>query len=72
MSILEDKMVHLGPIDSLLGLPLNINVNVGQNKFEVHISKNMAKIATFSPKMGQDATFAPTFNGYNSAIFIHF
>ena len=45
-------------------------MNDGQNKFEVHISKNMAKIADFQPKIGQDATFAPTFNGHNSAIFI--
>ena len=44
---LEAKMVKLGPINSQLGLPLNINVNDGQNKFAVHISKNMAKIANF-------------------------
>ena len=31
---------------------------MGKNKFEVHISKNMAKIANFQPKIGQDATFA--------------
>ena len=44
---LEDKMINLGPIDFLLGLLLNINVNNGQNKFEVHIFKKMAKIANF-------------------------
>ena len=63
------KVVNLGPIDFLLDFTLNINVNDGQNKFEVHISKNMARIANFQPKIGQDATFAPTFNGHNSAIF---
>ena len=47
---LEDKMANLGPVDFLLGLPLNINVNDGHNKFEVHISKNMAKRANFQPK----------------------
>ena len=30
---------------------------------------NMAKIANFQPKIGQVATFAPTLNGHNSAIF---
>ena len=48
---------------------LNINVNHGQNKFEFHISKRMAKIANFQPKIGQCGTLAPTLNGYNSAIF---
>ena len=56
-------MVYLGPIEILLGLPLNINVNYGQNQFEVHISINMAKRANFQPKIDQDATFAPTLNG---------
>ena len=64
-------MVNLGPIDFQLGLPININANEGKNKFEVHISKkNLAKLAIFRPKIGQDATFAQSLNGYNSAIFI--
>ena len=33
----EAKMVNLGPIDFQLVLSLNININDGQNKFEVHI-----------------------------------
>ena len=69
---LEDKMVNLGPIDFQIGLPFNINVNNGQNKFEVHISKNMSKMANFRPKIDQDTTFAPTLNGHNSAILIQF
>ena len=36
---LEAKVVNLGPIDFQLCLPLNINKNEGQIKFEVHISK---------------------------------
>ena len=55
---LEAKMVNLGPIDFQLGWPLNINGNDRQNKFEVHISKHVAKMANFRPKIGQDATFA--------------
>ena len=55
---LEAKMDNLGPIDFLLGLLLNdnINVNYGQTNF----SKNMVIIANFHLKIGQDATFAPT------------
>ena len=56
--ILEAKVVNLGPIGFLLGCPLNINVNGGQNKFEFKISKDMVKIANFQPKNGQDATIA--------------
>ena len=39
-----------------MGLPLYINVSDGQN-------------SQFQPKIGQDATFPPTLNGHNSAIF---
>ena len=39
---------------------------------KVHISQNVAKMANFGPKIGQDATFAPTLNGHNSVIFIRF
>ena len=49
--VLQDKMVNLGLIDFQMGLPLNIIIiNDGQNKFGVHISKNMARIANFRPK----------------------
>ena len=43
-------MAMLGPIDFKIGLPFNINVNDGQNKFEVDISKMWKKQPTFSPK----------------------
>ena len=39
-SLFGDRMADLGLIDSKLGLYIKINVNNGQNKFEVHISKN--------------------------------
>ena len=35
----------LGLIDFKLGLYIKVNVNEGQNKFEVHISKHLAKMA---------------------------
>ena len=46
-------MAYLGLIDSKLGLYIKVNVNHGQNKFEVHISKNVAKMAILWPKIGQ-------------------
>ena len=48
-----DRMADLGLIDSKRGLYIKINVNNGQNKFEVHISKNVAKMAILWPKIGQ-------------------
>ena len=32
-----DRMANLGLIDFKLGLFIKVNVNTGQNKFEVHI-----------------------------------
>ena len=61
----DDKVVNMGPIDFQLSLPLNIYENDMQSKFEADISKNVAKMANF-----QDATFVPTLNEHNSAIFI--
>ena len=63
-------MVDLGLMVFQPGLPLNINGNYGQNKFQVHISKNVTKMANFRPKIVQDATFAPTLNEHNSEIFL--
>ena len=38
-----DRMANLGLIDFKLGLYIKIDVNTGQNKFEVHISKTWPK-----------------------------
>ena len=59
----------LGLIDSKLGLYFKINVNKGQNKFEVHISKNEAKMAILWPKIGQRHFGARASHGHNLAIF---
>ena len=40
-----DRMANLGLIDFKLGLYIKVDVNARQNKFEVHISKNVAKMA---------------------------
>ena len=40
---LEAKLVILGPIDFYFGLPINLNVNAEQNKFEVDILKMWPK-----------------------------
>ena len=50
--LLLDRMANLGLIDFKLGLYIKVNVNAGQNKFEVHISKNVAKMAVLWPKIG--------------------
>ena len=47
-----DRMANLGLIDFKLGVYIKVNVNTGQNKFEVHISKNVAKMAVLWPKIG--------------------
>ena len=44
-SFFGDIMANLGLIDFKIGLHIKVNVNEGQNKFEVHISKNLAKMA---------------------------
>ena len=62
-------MADLGLIDSILGLYIKINVNNGQNKFEVHISKNVAKMAILWPKIGQRHFGARASHGHNLAIF---
>ena len=62
-------MADLGLINSKLGLYIKINVNNGQNKFEVHISKNVAKMAILWPKIGQRHFGARASHGHNLAIF---
>ena len=46
-------MANLGLIDFKLGLYLKVNVNTRQKKFEVHISKHLAKMAINWHKKGQ-------------------
>ena len=50
---LWDKTAKLSLIDFKIGLPIILKVNDGQNKFELHISKDSAKIASFWPKICQ-------------------
>ena len=68
-AFLEAKLVILGPIDFLFGLPINLIVNAGQNKFEVDILKNVAKIANLRPKIGQIPLLSLEILGHNSIIF---
>ena len=62
-------MADLGLIDSKLSLYIKINVNKGQNKFEVHISKNVAKMVILWPKIGQRHFGARASHCHNLAIF---
>ena len=68
-SLFGNRMADLGLIDSKLGLYIKINVNNGQNKFEVHISKNVAKMAILWSKIGQRHFGARASHGHNLAIF---
>ena len=43
-------MAKLSPINFIIGLLTNLNVNGGQNKFKVDFSKNVAKIAKIGLK----------------------
>ena len=45
------KIVILGPIDFLFGLPINLNVNAWQSKFVADVFKNVAKLAKSRPKI---------------------
>ena len=62
-------MANLGLIDFKIGLHIKVNVNAGQNKFEVHIyqfAQNGHKLAQNRP----DATLATwTLFGLNLVIF---
>ena len=58
-----------GPIDFLFGLPINLIVNTGQNKFEVDILKNVTKKANLRPKTGQTPLLSLDINWHNSIIF---
>ena len=68
-SFFGDRMANLVLIDFKLGLYIKMNVNNGQNKFEVHISKNKAKIAILWPKICQRHFGARASHGHNLAIF---
>ena len=49
---IEWPILNLGLIDIKLGLYIKVNVNAGQIKFKVHISKNVAKMAVLWLKIG--------------------
>ena len=68
-SLFGDRMADLGLIDFKLGLHIKINVNKVQNKFEVHFSKNVAKMDILWPKIGQRHFGARASDGHNLAIF---
>ena len=63
-SIFGDRMTNLGLIDCKIGLYIKVNVNVRQNKFEVHIYQ----VAQYGHQLAQnrpDATLATwTLFGY--------
>ena len=62
-------MANLGLIDFKLGLYINVNVNERQNKFKVHISKRLAKMAINWYKIGHMLLLRLKINRQNSVIF---
>ena len=46
-------MANFGLIDFKIGLYMKVNVNDGQNIFEVHISNSLVKMAINWHKIGQ-------------------
>ena len=48
-----DRIANLGLIDFKLGFYIKVNVNDRQNKFEVYISRHLAKISVNRHKIGQ-------------------
>ena len=46
-------MANLGLIDCKLGVYIKVNANEVQNKFQVHISKHLNKMAINWHKIGQ-------------------
>ena len=62
-------MAILSPIGLKIGLPTTIDGNDGQNKLEVCISKNMAKMANKRLKISRAATFGHSLGGHNLFIF---
>ena len=65
-------MANLGLIDFKIGLYIKVNVNERQNKFEVHISKHLAKMAINWYIIDHMPLWARTLNGYNSAFSSNF
>ena len=62
-------MAILSPIGLKIGLHTTLDRNDGQNKLEVYISKNMARMANKWLKISSAATFGQSLSGHNSTIF---
>ena len=53
------KLEILGPTDFLFGLPINLIVNAGQNKFEVDFLKKCGQNSQLKAQNRPDTTFEP-------------
>ena len=65
-------MAQLDLIQLSISLPINIDPNEEQNKFEGNVSKNVAKMVILWPVIGQRQFGACDSLGHNLAIFIQF
>ena len=53
LRVFKHKMANIGPFGLKIGLPINFDLNDGQNKNKAHIFKVEAKITSIWPKIGQ-------------------
>ena len=55
------KMANIAPFGLKIGLPINLDLNDGQNKNKVHMFKVVAKNPNNGPKIGQLPLLSPNF-----------
>ena len=55
------KMAIIGLFGLEIGLPINLDLNDGQNKNKVHMFKVVAKNPNNGPKIGQLPLLSPNF-----------
>ena len=64
------KMIKITPFGPKFGLPINLDLNDGQNKNKVHIFIVVAKLLIIWPKIGQKPLGRKDFKwAFNSVIF---
>ena len=63
------KMANLGPFGLKIGLPINLDLNNGQNKYQVFISKIAATKSNNRPNLTHMPIYGHTCFGHISTIF---
>ena len=63
------KMANLGPFGLKIGLPINLDPNDGQNKYQVFILKIAATMSNNRQNLTHMPIYGHTTFGHNSVIF---